>query len=81
MTRTQRQPRYTSAAEAWEFQRKVHESFGHRFGPPHVEEFTFVGTQYTAPCLNCGRLLFVSGGWGGPAAYGPCATTECAPSR
>ncbi len=76
MTRTK--AKYTRAADAWEFERKVHESFGHHFDTPTVEEFTFVGKKYTATCLKCGRVLYVSGGWGGPAAYGPCAHAECA---
>ncbi len=81
VTRVQQSAKYTSAAAAWEFQKMVHESaeIGHRFGAPLVEQFTFVGTKYTATCLNCDKEIYVSGGWGGPAAYGPCANRECHP--
>lgn len=76
----QRDLRYTLPADAWEFMKKIYESedFGHRFGEPRIEEFTFVGTKYTADCLNCGRPLYVHGGFGGPAAFGPIAHAACA---
>jgi hypothetical protein len=70
--------RYTPALEAWQLQKQLHEGYGHRFGEPVRGDFTFCGTTFTAECLRCGRRLIVSGGWGGPMAFGPCALTDCA---
>jgi hypothetical protein len=72
-----RKIRYTPAASAWRFMKEVHESFGHKFEEPSVDEFTFVGTKYTSSCRNCGKVIYVSGGWGGPSSFGPGATATC----
>ena len=69
--------KYTKAADAWDHEKAVAELAGHELAEPTVEEFTFVGTRYESHCVRCGKRVLVSGGWGGPASFGPMAHTEC----
>jgi hypothetical protein len=73
--------KYTTADAAWEFEKSIHESFGHRFPAPVVSDFNFCGRMYDATCERCGKRLLVSGGWGGPAAFGPCANVDCVANK